>query len=363
MKILITDHGFNLLGGAEWAALDLARALRRRGHTVRALSLPIGEIRHSVAGPDLPVVFDLADLDIRPDIIHAQHFHDAVPVIAGLLGVPAIFHCHGGGHFDTPPKHPRIYRYFTMTETLAARLAVETGIPRSDVDVIPNAVDLIRFATFRTPRPLAERALIYGNTIRPNYIVSVIEEAVAMRGLALDRVGRRIGLEITNPEAVLPGYDIVFASGKSAIDALASGCAVIVVGLQGCGEMVREGNFDKLRAANFTIPVNSPRPVAARVSAEIARYDPESAASVTRRIRREADIELTVGRVERIYQHVIETHAHKPQDPGAENKSLGRYLRELTPVALLLEAARQNLEQVTVERAASRAATQALAAL
>ena len=337
MKILFIDYGFNLLAGAERAALELMRGLNERGHSTLVFCAPIGELRSIAASAGIEVVWNLNDLDFRPDVIHAQSHLDTMIAIAGLPDIPAIYHCHGGGFGDTPPIHPRIYRYLAITETMAQRLVIESNLAPSRIEVAHNWVDLERFTNVRTPSPRPRKALLFGNQIRPNQIVAAVTEAVTAHGLELDRIGRRIGTEIENPEEVLPGYDIVFASGKSAIDAIACGCAVIVLGQNGCGEMVGEENFERVRKANFTIPVNSPPPSSEWIAGEIARFDPAGVAAVTRRLRRECGLDLVVSRMETVYEEVIAAH-RRAKMGGAEGlQATGRYLRTLAPAARFLD--------------------------
>jgi len=47
-----------------------------------------------------------------------------------------------------------------------------------------------------------------------------------------------IGATFEQPEEVLPNYDLVFAVGRAAIEAMAIGCAVIVADAYGLGGLV-----------------------------------------------------------------------------------------------------------------------------
>ena len=209
-----------------------------------------------MADDSVPLTSCLNLLPFVPDLIHAQHHLDAMTAIMALPGVPAIYCCHGATYADKQPKHPRIVRYVAVTPTSRLRMAIESGIDESLIDVVYNAVDLHRFRAIRNPPDRPRRALVYRRNLDPNSLISrQIREAAVVAGLELEFRG--IGPKLTpllNPEEVLPDYDLVFTSGKSAIDALACGCAVILLGHTGSGEMVCEANFDRLRRANFTPP-------------------------------------------------------------------------------------------------------------
>ena len=131
-------------------------------------------------------------------------------------------------------------------------------------------------------------------------------------------------------------YDLVFAAGKSALDAMACGAAVVTVGMTSCGEMVCPENFDRLRLANFSVAINSVPLTPDRIGAEIARYTADGCALVTRRVRKEADGELMISEMEAIYEKAMAAHAHAGPNPLAEQQAVAQYLRELAPLMSLL---------------------------
>jgi hypothetical protein len=82
----------------------------------------------------------------------------------------------------------------------------------------------------------------------------------------------------------LPIYDVVFASGRLAIEALACGCSVIVLGETGCGEMVRKENFERLRYGDFFAPIDAPCS-AESIRTELERYSTQSCGAITPGVR------------------------------------------------------------------------------
>ncbi|MGE3889198.1 MAG: glycosyltransferase, partial [Vicinamibacterales bacterium] len=282
----------------------------------------------------IPVATDLEHLPFRPDIIHAQHHLDAMTAITALPGVPAIYHCHGAIWRESVPRHPRIYHYLAVSSTLKDRMSVEFLVPPSDISVVLNGVDMRRFRPRTQPPPARlARALVYNSRHDANSpTVKAIREATEPRGIQLDFVGTRFGRLVDAPEALLPSYDVVFASGLSAIEAMASGCAVVVLGRTSCGELVRPDNFDRCRRANFTIAVNSPEPCACAIGAELDRYVPADTAAVSERARREADFDRMVDALVPIYQQAIARNASTAPDLTAEVLATSRYLRGIVPL-------------------------------
>ncbi len=334
MRILITNGRLDNRGGAEWFVQDLARGLERLGHQTLAYTSDPGYRPRLVDNDLMPVATDLEHLPYRPDIIHAQHHLDAMTALTALPGVPAIYHCHGAVWRESPPRHPRIYHYVAVSVTQRHRMMTEANLAADDLTVVLNSVDLDRFRTVRTPPPRPRRALFFNKRHREGSETrEAVREAAERHGLDFEIAGWPFdGSAPIAPETVLPQYDLVFASGRSAIEALACGCAVVVLGRTSCGELVRPDTYDRYRQVNFAIAVNSPPPSADAVAAEIDRYSPDGCREVTARLRTEADIRLSVDTLLRLYRDVVDRHQRAVPDPRAESLAVSSYLRSLVPL-------------------------------
>jgi glycosyltransferase involved in cell wall biosynthesis len=366
VKILLPTNRTDLLGGAETALRDLAIGLSRAGHSVVVYGDGPNDGARPMEADGIVVVRALDQLPFRPDIVHGNYSHfDTVAILTRLADVPAIFHVHGAGYFGSPPHHPRIYRYAAITQSIALRAVIESGISESAIDIVLNFVDLQRFKRVRLPRPRPNRALLYNRYFsRDSRIVSEIRKAAETRGMQLDLIGNQFGRVIEDPENALPEYDLVFASGRSAIEALACGCAVIVLGMTSSAEMVTTGNFHRLREANFSTSINAPPPTAERVQMQIDRYTADDCAAVTQKLRREADLDRTIVELEKIYAKVIAQHRSARADRRAEQQAIARYLRKIAPLVRMTEELRKpDRIAALTSAAASRSAVAALAAL
>lgn len=333
MRVLITNTSLHPRGGSQTFVRDLARDLQSLGHTVMAYTSNLREGERLLESDVVPVTTDLANLPVPPDIIHAQHHLEAMTALTALPGVPAIYHCHGAVWRECVPKHPRIYRYLAMSRTLAERMVIESNIAPTDIEVFLNGVDPRLFPTVRQLPEKPRRAAFYSRIYYPeNTTVQAAQTAAAAAGMELDLIGERLGNYIYDPEVVLPTYDVVFASGRSAIEALACGCAVIILGRTSCGAMVTPENFDRFREVNFSIAVNSPPPVAEDILRELQRYSPTRSAEVTGRLRIEADCRASIQTLVKIYQQIIAQHAAREPDHREEVVAISRYLQRLVPV-------------------------------
>ncbi|MGH9800922.1 MAG: hypothetical protein ACRD82_11210, partial [Blastocatellia bacterium] len=149
---------------------------------------------------------------------------------------------------------------------------------------------------------------------------------------ALDVIGEGVGNVSSNPEDILGKYDLVFARGRSALEALATGTAVILFGPDRIGSLVTAAELERLRRLNFGIRTLSSPLTGEALRGEIARYDPADATTVTAHIRATAGREKVVDELVEIYRAVIAEHAstNKP-DPAAESRAASDYLRQLSP--------------------------------
>ena len=88
-----------------------------------------------------------------------------------------------------------------------------------------------------------------------------------------------------DPECIMRNYDVVFAKGRSALEALATGCAVILCDAAGFGELITTENYDLLRRRNFGLRTFQLPATTQTVSSQLKRYDAADAANVTERVR------------------------------------------------------------------------------
>lgn len=345
MRILITNNRLDARpGGAESFVQDLARGLQELGHSAIGYTSDLEHRPRMIEEDLLPLTTNPAELTCKPDIIHGQHHLDAITAILALPGVPAIYHCHGANWLETQPMHPRIYRYVSVSRTLAERMRVESNLSASQVEVIPNGVNLDRFRQVRALPAKPRRALFYHKShYRDDPTVKSVEEATARHGISLDFIGRLFGRVTHRPEETLPQYDLVFASGRSAIDALVSGCAVIVLSANGAGPLVTPGNYDHFHSVNFQYPRNATGFSSGQIAAQIEGYDAAACASVTARLRQEADFRLLIPRYIKSYEEAIRAHGERPPEPDEDARAASGYLRTLAPLLKRFDQAQKRV--------------------
>ncbi len=351
LRILITNNTLAIRGGTELYVRDLATALLARGHAPIVYSTVLGEVADELRAATIPVIDNFESLSAPPDIIHAQHHLEAMTALLSLPGTPAMYICHGWMPWEeAPPHHPRIRQYVAVDLTCRDRLVYEHAIPEKRIRVLFNFVDLDRFKPRGPLPPRPQRALLFNNSAHE--YTAAVREACEQAGIALDVIGLSAGTASARPEEVLGKYDLIFARGRSALEALAVGAAVVLCGERGAGPMVTTAELDRLRPLNFGIRTLRNRVTCETLMREIARYDTADAAAVSARIRAEAGRDPVVDQLIELYHHVIAEHAAAgTSDPQIEAGAAAEYLRWLSPRVKERDRLRAERDNLMAERA------------
>lgn len=329
MRILITNATLAHRAGSELWVRDIAVRLLERGHTPIAYSRQLGEVAAELRRSTVPVLDDLDRLGEAPDVIHGHHHLETMTAVLRFPTVPAVAFCHGWlPPQEAPVLFPTLRRYVAVDEPTRDRLVLECGIAPETVEVVPNFVDLRRFPP-RGPLPeRPRRALVLSNQAREDGYLPVIRAACREAGVELDAFGLQLGRPLASPGEVLGDYDVVFAKGRAALEAAAVGTAVVVCDEVGLGPMVTAESLDRLRRLNFGVRTLREEVTVANVARELARYDPEQAAAVSRRLRAEAGLDATVDRLLALYAEVIAEQRRRPApDVTAIGRAAATYLR------------------------------------
>lgn len=312
LRILITNITLATRTGTELYVRDLATGLLDRGYTPMVYSPELGPIAQELRDAGVTVVDNLDALTTTPDLIHGHHNLPTVKALLRFAGVPAVFFCHDSRAWhDSPPRFPRILKYVAVDLACRDRLVRGHGIPEDRVRVLPNFVDLKRFTPRDRLPPRLARALVFSNNASERTHVGAVREACGRAGIALDVIGASAGNICARPEEVLARYDLVFAKGRCALEAMAVGAAVILCDMAGAGPMVTTGELDRLRSLNFGRHTLSEPVHPGVIGWEIARYDPKDAAEVSRRIRATAGRDGAVDGLLELYREVLREHVRR----------------------------------------------------
>jgi hypothetical protein len=329
VRVLFTNNTLSAWAGTEVWVRDMALELLARGHAPVAYSRRLGEVARELRQATVPVVDDLERLAEPPDLIHGHHHLETMTALLRFPGVPAVAFCHGWlPAEEAVPAFPRIRRYLAPDDLVRERLITESGIPPERVEVLRNFVDLKRFRP-REPLPVRPaRALVLSNQASELTHLPVIRDACRAAGVSVEVIGQAAGTATARPEEALVAADVVFAKGKSALEAAAMGAAVIVCDAHGLGPLVTSAELDRQRALNFGVRLMSEPLSEEGVARRLAAYDPEDAARVRDRLRAEAGLDRAADRLLEVYAEVLHEQADRPPaKPAAELAAASRYLR------------------------------------
>jgi glycosyltransferase involved in cell wall biosynthesis len=358
LTVLITNARLGWRAGTELYVRDLARGLLARGHAPVLYSPRPGRLAEELRAETVPVVDDLERLTEAPDVIHGHHADETATALLRFPSTPALFVCHDWySRRDHPPAFPRLLRYVAVDQPCFDKLVFEHGVPEERVRLLYEFVDLERFRP--RPRPLParpRRALILCNYTKENEHLRAARAACARAGLALDVYGLGVGRPCAEPEGLLREYDLVFAKGRAALEALAVGAAVVVYWWRRLGPLVTPAELERLRRDNFGVRAMgrqlAPEEFGEAVARAVAAYDAGAAAEVSRRVRETAGGDRVVEELLALYEEVIAEHAAAPPpDAEAEARAAARYLRRVT---LGFEAERQDIYGSTPYRLTER---------
>lgn len=332
MRILITCGSLDSVGGVQAYTRDLAAWLLAHGHSPIVYGPRIGKLAGQFTRLTIPYTDDLTTISIQPDIIHGNSSVETMTALLHFTETPAVYVCHGWRADVDAPRFPRIVRYVAVDDTCADRLLYREGIAPEQIEVLLNAVDTERFPERTTPLPARpKRAVIFSNGAHAATQVSIIEEACARHGVAVDVIGEFAGTAVEEPAAVLGQYDLVFAKAKCALEGMASGAAVIVCEGGAMAGLVTSENVARLRRLNFGIRSLSSPLTADAIASAIAAYDANDAANVSRFIRTTASAAELHERLLALYELVLKEFRESPRASWQnESRAAANYLRTVT---------------------------------
>jgi hypothetical protein len=203
---------------------------------------------------------------------------------------------------------------------MAVRIEAEFGIEKERISVIPNFVNLTRFSEVRKPPDQPRRALLFHGAGFSDAELRELDRACRRADLSLDKIGGAFGNPQPRPEVFLMEYDLVFAIGKCALEAMSCGCAVMTILPGLAGSLVDSGNFAQWAHSNFSPRYfTSGRQISTDwLTEELKHYAPNEILEVSAKVRREHDLGGAVTALEAAYDHAIASFVETPHTRKAE---------------------------------------------
>lgn len=331
MKILLAICCMTYRTGAELFVHDVALTLHRRGHSVVVYAPIMGEMVDGLRHLCIACVVDLNQVAEAPDLIIGNTRDDTVACLAHFLDVPAISICHDRtASHGRPPLFTRVRQFVAVDANCAERLSLESGIPAAGVAIVSNGVDLQRF---RPRPPLPERprrAAIFSNYATESQDTRAIRSACESLRLSLEVIGQGVGRQAVAPEDVLGAFDLVFAKARCAMEAMAVGCAVVLLNEgMGLAGLVTVDKVQEWHRWNFgrrlmQTPIDSES-----IRREVLRYDAADAARVSDYVRTHVSLEAAVDALEALACQVIEAERGRAAiNPRDELREFARHVAD-----------------------------------
>ena len=344
LRILFTNNTLAERAGSELFVFDLAVALRKRGHQPIAFSTVLGQVADLLRSAAIPVVDELSNITDTPDVIHGHHHLELASALLHFPETPAVNVCHGWLPWEEAPLlFPTIRKYVAVSKLTRKRL-LDSGVHADMIEVIPNFVDTEKFSprdrTIGTPKTAA----VFSNYIGPydRNFLEIVSACQRFGILKVDLYGQSARTPLSKPEEVLPQYDVIFAAGRCALEALACGCAVIVADHHGFGGLVTPRTMEELQLGNFGFAVTHGNTTTAeKVIVELEKIDPVEVKVVCDTIRARSSLSTAVLTWERIYLEAME---RRPTSAPLTHAA-SAYLRKLNPVIKELRQERSAFQQ------------------
>ncbi|WP_439354396.1 glycosyltransferase [Hydrogenophaga sp. MI9] len=324
LRVLITNIRLDGRSGTEIVTRNLALGLQAAGHLPMVYSPHLGSIAEELRAHGIPVLSRIDQIRTEPDILHGHHVIQTGVAAARFPQVPGIFVCHDfTAWHDEPPKLDNILHFVAVGDATRDRLTVECGIEASRMSLVENATDMQLFRP-GPPAPARPRnALVM---LKGSAQLAPIEAACKARGIRLDVAGTATGRPHEHPEQLFPEYDLVFASGLTAIEAMACLRPVVLCDHRGLAGFVNTARYPEWRAQNFGLRALT-RPLTEEVLlAEIDRFSEAEATTVGQQVRQDCSLEPWVNRYLALYRMCIERF--REQAPVADSAAIATHMEK-----------------------------------
>ena len=309
-KILYGNISLIARTGTEVVTIETVRGLQRRGHEVAVFVGRIGPTAQQLHDAGIPVLTSLNNLPWTPDIVHSNHLIQSLTAAGAVPDVPQVFCCHDSDNWHSaPPQLSLVRRLVAVDDLCEARLRTTAIRPLPPIVRLTNAVDLERFPQREALPQRPQRALAL---TKHSAHLDELHKVCVANSIQLDVLGPGAGQVVDDLPSRLPHYDIVFATARMALEALAVGCAVVVADGRGLAGMVNSLNASVWRRDNYGKRLLTTHITAKAIQQAIDRFDHEDARRVSNWIRENASLNDSLRELEQIYSDAMADFQAKP---------------------------------------------------
>jgi putative methionine-R-sulfoxide reductase with GAF domain len=307
LRVLIATHRMGWRSGSETHTRDLASGLAARGHACAVYAPELrddGDV-NGLRATGIVVTDRLSGIPWKPDIIHGHHRWETVRACVRFPAAAAIQVCHDAtNRRDLPAPSTFVRLHCGVDDFCRERVAADSRLPIDAIGLLPNAVDLAAFPARRVAAAYPPRnALIFHSGSDPEDGFGPVVAACADLGIDVQRVGP--GRFSQSPGDVLGSFDLVFAKARCALEAMACGCHVILVGHLGVGPTVTGANFAELRRRNFGRSLLREPLDKATVAERIRALAPDTTLEIHRLVRQSCGVDTLAQTAEQLHLRAL----------------------------------------------------------
>jgi hypothetical protein len=301
-RILFSNFTLAGRSGTEVFLWDLAGGLQARGWECGLYTPRPGRLAEAFRQRNIPVWHNLEAITMQPEVLHCQHTMESLALRERFPGTPALFMVHDGRSWhDTTPGLTGWSALVAIDDFCRERIMRETGLREHQIEVIHNSVDMARFLP-RDPLPeVPLKAVIFTSNAVNDDHVQAARVLFRKLNITLDELGPGAGRPVEDPENWLPRYDLVLGKGRCALEAMAVGPAVILIGSEGMGEMVTPENFAAFKKRNFGLSLLRPGMNPAFLEEQVLNYSAGGARQVQEMVRATCSLEIMVETFMQLY--------------------------------------------------------------
>jgi hypothetical protein len=272
VQLLIVTRALSQPAGSETYVETVAPELRQLGHEVQIYSPDLGLVADRLRADGFEVHHSL-DHVAEPDVVHAQHASTALRARARFATTPMAYVCHSSvlDIEDVPataaPQAIVVLNDLVRRRVEASALGGAVGVFRLNQPVPVPFTD-------RGHVPISDqpsRATLVAH--RAALVEPVLREVCRAQGIVLHSVGGT-GERVDDLTSHLMGSDIVFAVGRSLLEAMALGRAAFLIDERGSGGFVTADSYPGMERGAFA--AFDPEPCTAPLlTAHLQHYEPE----------------------------------------------------------------------------------------
>ncbi len=306
MKILITNHHLRDRGGTELFTLNLAKELKKRGHSIFVYSPLLGSMSEQISSFGIKVVSDIRLIENEKiDVIHAQHNTTAILARSIFPETPMIFMSHGvlPELEQVPSVDIGISKFLAVSEEVANNLEVRGKIRKNKIEIIRNFVDTDTFFCKKKLNTKVKNLLVVSNHFTEKF-KHIVEETSKIMELNIVHVGYPDN-SVENVQDYINDADLVITLGRGAIEAMACERSVIVYDVHGADGLVDENNFFEIRKNNFSGRRYKINFSTHDLEKEILKFNPDLGRELRKIILEENSKSVIIDKLERVYFECI----------------------------------------------------------